>query len=62
MEEKLTYGIASRSMPEVEDLGPLRRDTAESILADSRATWPDVYLVARVDGGEWAEVHRCAGV
>ncbi|MFI9194131.1 hypothetical protein ACIG0A_33135 [Streptomyces californicus] len=42
------YGIASPSRPDdIEPLGRLNRQAAEARIADSRAAWPDVYLVQR---------------
>ncbi|MGW4222973.1 hypothetical protein ACWEG1_05900 [Streptomyces bauhiniae] len=46
------YGIASRSLPDIENLGPVSRRTAEWVLRDSLTSWPDVYLVER-HGGDW---------
>ncbi|MEO3976713.1 hypothetical protein [Streptomyces sp. CAU 1734] len=48
------YGIASTSRPDdIEPLGRLNRRAAEAVVADSRLSWPDVYLVRRT-GSSWA--------
>ncbi|MFJ1662214.1 MULTISPECIES: hypothetical protein [Streptomyces] len=47
------YGIASASRPgDIEPLGRLGLEAAKERLADSRAAWPDVYLVQRT-GDTW---------
>lgn len=38
---------------DIEPLGRLNRPTASAVVADSRAAWPDVYLVQRT-GNTWA--------
>lgn len=47
------FGLASTTDPHIEPLGHITRDAADWTLADSRETWPDVYLVSRTSGGDW---------
>ncbi|WP_145953700.1 MULTISPECIES: hypothetical protein [Streptomyces] len=47
------YGLASKSLEDIEPLGQITQRRAETILNDSRRQWPDVYLVQRTDGAAW---------
>ncbi|MFE3577820.1 hypothetical protein [Streptomyces vinaceus] len=51
------YGIASESQDDIETLGTIGFTTAKTILNDSRNQWPDVYLVQRVNGGDWQRLN-----
>ncbi|MFJ3439005.1 hypothetical protein ACIPMU_36410 [Streptomyces cyaneofuscatus] len=54
--ERTECGIAPTSRPgDIEPLGRLNRQAAEARIADSRAAWPDVYLVHRTDN-TWTPV------
>ncbi|KPI02995.1 hypothetical protein OK074_5145 [Actinobacteria bacterium OK074] len=49
------YGLASKSLEDIEPLGQITQRRAEAILDDSQRQWPDVYLIQRTGGGAWQQ-------